>query len=538
MTWNSGTATDYIDLLDQMIEVLTSRHLDTVAVNSGGTGHAVGDVITITNTGATFTHTAQIEVVAVSGGVITDARIYRGGAYTVDPTTTTGNAQSATTGAGTGSTFDLTFADTGWTQTRRTQVASSATVAAGGTGYSVSDTLTLIGGVLGQGGSAATFNVDSVSGGVVTGVSLVTAGQYEVPPGPTGVLTSVSPSGGTGCTLDVTFGDKSGDTVVVLKGDAGGSNVDPVVGIKTYQGLDESSVNTTYNWAVFMATADSSVLAIHQLPNISPGFNTAGDGTLTGTPSGDGAFFPCKTSDAFNITWWIRATGRSATLIAKVVSATTTYYPCVSFGLLNPLGITSEMPYPGYVLCSSDRPKVWYRDTASLFGGMSDVISRNNGPGFFWGPEGAWTQFRVAIIGTNTTLTPVYTTPGTTSPRATLWPLGYAQPHSNADDQIWSAAASTGFDNQDLTDATPTKIYRTPNTAGDLFPLFPLTVKQDDSATGYFRTLGEIDGAFWFSDGGVAISSEDRHLQDPNRYTVFQSGTRIQPHSFFCLRED
>ena len=109
MTFNSGTATDYLDLLDDLVAVVTSRHLSTVAVNSGGTGHAVGDIIDITATGATSTHVARLEVTSVAAGVIDGIRVYRGGAYTVDPTTTTGNAQSATTGSGTGATFDLTF---------------------------------------------------------------------------------------------------------------------------------------------------------------------------------------------------------------------------------------------------------------------------------------------------------------------------------------------------------------------------------------------------------------------------------------------
>jgi hypothetical protein len=536
MTWNSSTATDYIDLLNQLVQVLTSRHLSAIAINAAGTGYTAGDILGITNTGSTNTHVAQIEVVTVGGGgSITSARIYRGGAYTVDPTTTTGNA--ATGGTGASATFNLTFAETGWTLRRRTKVAVSATVGAGGSGYSVGNDLTLIGGVLGNGGSAATFNVDTLSGSAVATVSLLSAGQYEVPPA-NAALTSVSPAGGLGATLNVTYADKSGDTVVVLEGDAGGSNPNPIVAIKTYQGLDESGINTTYNWAVFMATANSQVVPVHELSNVSAGFSVAGDGALTTVSSGDGSFFPCKTSDAFNITWWIRATGRTFVLVAKVASATTTYYPVIHAGLLNPFGITSEMPYPAALVGSSDRLKVWYKDINSLFGGMSDLISRNNGPGFFWGPEGAWTQFRVATIATNTTLTPVYTNAGSATPSAVMWPVGYGVQHNNNDDQIWDFAPATGFDNEDLTIATPVKIYRTPDTGGDIFPLFPLTVVQSDVNTSRFRVLGEVDGAYWFSDGGVAISSEDRFTQGTARYTIFQSGTRVAGHSFYCLRED
>jgi hypothetical protein len=535
MTWNQGTATDYIDLLDQLVEVATSRHLATVAINNDGSGYTAGDILGITGTGATATHVAQIEVVSVDGsGQITAARVYQGGAYTVDPSTTTGNA--ATGGTGASATFNLTFAATGWTQQRRTKVAASATIDAGGSGYSVGNVLTLVGGVLGYGGSAATFTVATESGGAVTSVTLTTAGQYEVTPGTNAVL--VSGGGGTGCALDPAYTDKTGDTVVVLTGDSGGSAADPVLAIKTYQGLDESGINTTYNWALFSASANSQVVPVHELSNVTAGFNTSTlDGQLTGSGTGDGAFFPCKTSDAFTISWWFSITGRRIHVVAKVEGASTTYYPSFSVGLLNPFGITSELAYPAYVVAPSDRSKVWYRDTNSVFGGIGEVLERNNGPGFFWAPEGAWIEFKNALLGSNTDLSPDYDV-SNDAPRATLWPLGYVQLHETTADQNWSVASATGFDNADFTDVTPTLIYRTPNAAGDLFPLFPLTVIQGDSASDYYRVLGEIDGCFWFSTGGTAVASEDRITQGSTRYRVFQNGTRVEHHSFVAIAED
>jgi hypothetical protein len=118
-----------------------------------------------------------------------------------------------------------------------------------------------------------------------------------------------------------------------------------------------------------------------------------------------------------------------------------------------------------------------------------------------------------------------------------MWPLGYGLARTG-DDQIWDNGPALGFDNADLTDATPTLIYRTPDTGGNLFPLFPLTIYQSDTSSGFYRVFGEIDGAFWFSDAGEAIGSEDRFTQAGERYTIFQSGTRVESHSFFCLRED
>lgn len=73
---------------------------------------------------------------------------------------------------------------------------ATVSVNAGGTGYSVSDVLTITGG-----DTACTLNVDSVSTSAVTGVSILTNGSgYTVA---TGKATTVLPTGGTGCTLDI-----------------------------------------------------------------------------------------------------------------------------------------------------------------------------------------------------------------------------------------------------------------------------------------------------------------------------------------------
>jgi hypothetical protein len=63
-------------------------------------------------------------------------------------------------------------------------------IAGGGTGYTIGDTLTVVGGTS---SFAATITVNSVSLGVITGVSIATAGLYTVNPG-----NPVSVTGGTG----------------------------------------------------------------------------------------------------------------------------------------------------------------------------------------------------------------------------------------------------------------------------------------------------------------------------------------------------
>lgn len=111
----------------------------TAAVNAGGTGYAINDLITLAlepstitiinkvgtiNAGAPQGAAAQLQVTAVGGGgTITSVAVVSevqgetsplGGSYYYDYATTVGNnavPQGSTTGAGTGATFSLTFND-------------------------------------------------------------------------------------------------------------------------------------------------------------------------------------------------------------------------------------------------------------------------------------------------------------------------------------------------------------------------------------------------------------------------------------------
>jgi len=164
--------------------------------------------------------------------------------------------------------MDITVADTGWTVRRESQEAVSAVVNAGGSGYSVSDQLTVVGG-LGVGAFdsvvAAVFNVDSVSGGVVTAVSLVTAGLYEELPSPTTNLATTG-GAGSGCTLDVTFQVVlTQDKVLILDGAAGGAGDEVTVGIQSFQ--IAAGFNTASNWALFGMSDFNSSLLKHEQGN-------------------------------------------------------------------------------------------------------------------------------------------------------------------------------------------------------------------------------------------------------------------------------
>ena len=84
----------------------------------------------------------------------------------------------------------------------------SATIATGGTGYAVNDTVTVLGGVYGS--SPATYTVTSVSAGVVTGLTQTFAGSYTS--NPVNPASTSSNNVGSGLTLTLTFGTGTGNT--------------------------------------------------------------------------------------------------------------------------------------------------------------------------------------------------------------------------------------------------------------------------------------------------------------------------------------
>lgn len=553
MTFNAGTATDSIDMLDQLVQVLTSRHVATITPTALGVDYTVGEILDLDNALAVFTHGAQIEVLSVDGsGVITSWRIYRHGAYSILPdlssnaTVSTGfTFAGVATTPGTGALFTLTFARIGWRQLTRRQEASTAIPAVGGTGYTASDVLTLVGGVLHDGGSAATFTVNTVSAGAVATVSVLAVGDYDIFPDNPVVTTGGT---GTGCTLTVAPANVAGDTVLVLQGN-GGSGQDPVVGIKAYSDLqDESSTANVANWAMFgIPGVWDNTKEMHDQTDISPGYNTSLlDGSLT-TLSGTGSYVPLKAADAFDIKWTIRATGRNVTVVMEVESSEpTVYFAHASFGLLNQLAITSEIALPAYIVASSDRKKVWYKDTASIWGGITEPITLTDGPVYAYDAADGWLTCRVAKITSVTDITPDYGV-DFTNPRCFVWPLGTGTTLSAvAADIIVDEAPTLGFDNDDLTLAVPTGIFRTPQAGGDVPPFFPVTLMQINAVTAKYRVFGEIDGVHWFHKADSAVTAFDRFVDGPVAAglstqiyrTVFRNGTQTELWSYFAVEEN
>jgi hypothetical protein len=76
----------------------------TVTLQSGGSGYAIGDTITLT--GGTFTQAVVVTVATLSGSAVATFTTSSAGTYTVLPTNPV--AQGSSSGAGTGATFNIT----------------------------------------------------------------------------------------------------------------------------------------------------------------------------------------------------------------------------------------------------------------------------------------------------------------------------------------------------------------------------------------------------------------------------------------------
>ena len=544
-------------MMDKMTEVLTSRYLESVVVNAGGTGHAVGDIIEIDATGATSTIVAQLEVTSVSAGVIDGIRVYRSGAYTVDPTTTTANAQSGTSGSGINATFDLTMSAAKWAVNRRTQEAASATVSAAGTGYNIGDILTVVDGsagvrgdvdTTGTVGSAATFTVATLTGGAGTGVATVTLtepGNYEETP-TNDAATTNDGSGNDACTLTVTWQDatfaNNENQVMMLEGEGSAGTDEIHLIIKSYTLV--TGFDTAYNWALMGATGYNALLPIQNQAGVNNSDATHKQiDTDGGLPTGDnGTYMVLKPNDADpDMEWWLNWTGRRITLVVKVEGSSTTQYSSCYMGFINQTATSTEYPYPLVVISgTTDRDRLWTESTL-LSGGIVESISNNsgdpNGPVFLRLPDGTWEPY--AAEGSSSSSVRNVEAEWGVYPFHTGSTVSSGQVVGNSGLLGFAAATRQMIPPSGVPGTENVQLKPTPGTGDDYYWLVPPTIiRQESSQWPDYRMWGEIDGVFWFSRGGNTIVSEDRFVLGTKRYTIFQNGNRTQNWSYFALDED
>lgn len=541
MSWITGSEpVGYLGLFDKLMKAATGQGATAVSIVGGGTAYTVGDILTVT--GGTSSFAAKIRVVAVSLGVITSAVISEGGAYTSNPS----NPVAVTGGTGTGATFNLTFASNGWTLKRRSVQAVSATVGAGGTGGTNGTRTVTVTTVSAIGvTTSAQFSV-TISGGAITAVlSLVTAGLYErpanlAPPSLTSTE-GVTDAGLTGAALNITWAyPTTQEQVMILEGSGGGSD-SILVGLRSYQAAN--GANTAFNWGLFGFTAYNNGLTFNAQAGISPGDTT--------TPSNtQGAYVPLHNNGAsFPIDFWFSVTPNRIVGVAKVRNATVTHYSSFHLGFINRFGAPSEWPYPIVIAGSTTRVYALFNSTILTYvSSIAELISAGaliDGPAFYRRSDGVWvgvSNSRVANDETSPTRS--------AGVNKVAYPLSLpnaATINVDGDDNI-SGDASTngGVSFAAIAPAlgvpgTATKtIHPTPNTAGALRRLYPLTFTFAESGPPIEKDIfGEYDGVFWVSAADVTtpLTSEDFITAGTTRYRVFKSGNRALDYTYFAVEE-
>lgn len=560
MAWQTGQADGYLELVQALIDCATNSHVSSVTVNAGGSGYAVGDILRINGGTTVGGFTAAVEVLTLSGSAVATVRIARAGAYTVNPGI--GTSTTAETGAGAGCTLTTSIASSGWTLERRTQEAVSATVASGGTGYTNGDSLTVLlgNGVQGTLAADAVFQVTSTSGGAVTAVSLVSAGNYEE--SPTG---SVNVSGGTGsgAQLTVTWQDAATqDQVIVLRGTPGGGFANPYIAIETYQDIDQfTGAQPVRNWALFGLVNWNALVSLREQASLSPGMDFTGGAT---TNSGNGIYrlrglpnLPLKDTDAsYPLTFWFSVTGRRIRGVIEVTNSTPIFhYPSFYLGFFNQAGTRAEMPYPMYVGGACWRRQSQFAETTPVIGGISEAPGSTNSSGgstgessaYYWDSTASrWyasINFDFNDAGTSLEI-------DETDHLSGLYPL-----LSHYTDSDTGPTAAFGADialaiewYDDLIDRSlPTQasaqLLPTPNGATDKYLLVPLTLfahwLQGTNPTGQDTIYGELDGCHYVSAAPAgSVSTLDSFIEGAERYRVFQNGNRTQFNSsYFVMLE-
>ncbi len=507
MAYVFGTSTNYKTFADMLSRIAIGTSLHSVdVINSGGTGYTVGDILTVS--GGTSVIPATLEVLTAPGGVIGSVRIRNAGLYTTAPS----DPVSVTGGTGSSATFDLTFGTNGWTRRRAVgcpSAAQSATVAAGGTGYTVNDTLTVSGGTFGH---AATFRVVTAPGGVVGTVALIDPGNYTTTPSNAASTTGGT---GTGCTLNVTYG--TGEVEIILEGSGSGSD-EIFVGYRSF--FDAGSA--ARNWCLNGFTGFDSALSYENQPGRSPGLDTQSSG-----PDLGGAYVLLLNS---TITWWVSVTPRRILGVGK----TGTCYSSFHMGFLNPYATGGEWPYPIYIAgTTTERFRVPGTGVISTSGVVDPIRDSTSdvGPGLLRDPSGVWQSCFNGTDGSPRT--------ASTTGLAVV-PTGRLNGVTLQTGDDWYSSTTIFFQSFCPNSGSPgtqsNRLLRTTQSGGDYVIRIPATIIASSGNTP-IGVYGEIDGAYWFDTAGV-ITAESRFSDGTQRFTTFQEGVRADNWALWALRED
>ena len=160
------------------VGVQVASAIKTAAVNAGGEGYSVGDVLTAVQSSAEG-GTARVATI-INGELKTLSLSAQGTGYVAN--------DIVAVAGGTGGTLKVLTVDTGKVVTFEIHEP--------GSGYAIADGVATTGA-----GTGFKIDIEAIADGVVGTATILTRGTgYSIA---SGLATTVSPSGGTGCTIDV-----------------------------------------------------------------------------------------------------------------------------------------------------------------------------------------------------------------------------------------------------------------------------------------------------------------------------------------------
>lgn len=495
-------------IVDPVLEVLTlsGSAVATILIKNPGIASAQpsNPVVTTSDGGGTG---CTIDFTFAAGtGIITAIHIADAGVYTAQASNPV--SQGSSSGAGTGAKVELTYVDTAW-ETKVDYVADEATVAAisvAGTGYTVNDIVTVVGGSFTE---AATVIVDSVSGGVPTAVSVNSAGNYIATPGNPA---TTSGGTGTGLTLTMTYAT--------------------TVEERKYLMLHNTTSDQYLGWLTLKETSPETAYVI-QLCGFT-GFDSVGipwdehpGATITDSANED-CYVPLSGGGTpATISYWISIQDQSIVAVFKVASV----YPNWYMGAPDAFLTTSEWSYPQLILGCMAR-KSPYTYGGADFAGMNNPgvwiaeQSTYGGPGWLRKPDGTLGQVAnwevsggnpsLLVIDDVIQITPCAGTSYTTPAAPNAW---YSNTHN------WAEV----FNVKTIIPSTQDELLRVSTD----FILLPCILVSD---VGERRIFGSLHDVYCFNPNS-SINSEDRILIGGVVYRCFQNCNKSNRNYFFCIRE-
>lgn len=528
--------------------ISSGDYITVAAVNAGGSGYSVGDSLVPTT--GTYSVAPVLEVLTESAGVVLTILIKNPGicsAQPSNPVATTSNGsgtgctidftfaagtgiitaihiadagvytsqasnpvlQNTSSGSGTGAKFEVTYVDTAW-EAKIDFAAQEATVtaiSAAGTGYTVNDIVTVVGGTFTV---AATVKITAVSGGVPTTVAIHTeAGEYSSTPS-----NPASTSGGTGSglTLTMTWAATTVEHKYLMLHN---TTTDEYIGWKS---LKETSPETAY---LLQCTGFNGFNSVSTPWDEQPGSTVA-------EPENEDTYVPLSGGGSpTTINYWLSIHDERIVGIFKVASI----YPNMYLGDIDPFLTANEYAYPQLILGCLAR-KSPYTYGGDDYAGMNNAgvylasSASYGGPGWLKKPDGTLGQVcNWEVVSGN----PSYLTGHDVIQTTPAGGSDYAVP---AIPNAWYSNATTWrnlFTERTIILAAQDELKR----VNSDFILIPCTLVSDVDD----RIFGSLRGVFAFNPDG-AINSEDRIYIGNDVYRCFQNCNKSNRNYFFAVKEN